>query len=186
MHLDLRNRRSVPSRLLAEPGPNLQQLRDMLNIASRVPDHGGLVPWRFLRLAPAAREALGQLLAQRAIERDPNIDEAGVRKERLRFSHAPEVVVVIGCYQQAHRIPVIEQQHTSACVCFSLLQAAQATGFSAQWLTGWAAYDETVQHFLGVQPNEVIVGFIHIGSAKEELAERPRPTLDSLLQEFSA
>jgi hypothetical protein len=43
-----------------------------------------------------------------------------------------------------------------------------------------------VQHFLGVQPNEVIVGFIHIGSAKEELAERPRPTLDSLLQEFSA
>lgn len=96
MHLDLRNRRSVPSRLLAEPGPNLQQLRDMLNIASRVPDHGGLVPWRFLRLAPAAREALGQLLAQRAIERDANIDEAGVRKERLRFSHAPEVVVVIG------------------------------------------------------------------------------------------
>lgn len=186
MQLDLLTRRSVPSRLLGEPGPSPQQLREMLIVASRVPDHGSVVPWRFLRVAPASRAPLGELLAERAQARNPEIDEVGLRKERLRFHHAPEVIVVVGCYQQDHRIRLIEQQHTSACVCFSLLQAAQAFGFAAQWLTGWAAYDESVQRYLGLQSHETIVGFIHIGSAKEVLPERPRPALDSLLQEFSA
>ncbi|MEZ5456230.1 MAG: nitroreductase [Lysobacteraceae bacterium] len=185
MQFDLTTRRSVPSRLLGEPGPTPQQLRDMLSLASRVPDHGNLVPWRFLRLGKAPRSALGEMLATRAKARDPNIDEAGLRKEYQRFSHAPEIVVVIGRYQHDHRIPLIEQQHTSACVCFSLLQAAQASGFAAQWLTGWAAHDESVQRFLGLTDNESIVGFIHIGSASEMIAERPRPALDSLLQEIS-
>ena len=185
MQLDLLTRRSVPSRLLGEPGPSPQQLREMLIVASRVPDHGSVVPWRFLRVAPASAPHWANCspsVRKRAMRISMR---RGCARSASRFSYAPEVLIVVGCYQQDHRIPLIEQQHTSACVCFSLLQAAQECGFAAQWLTGWAAYDESVQRYLGLQSHEAIVGFIHIGSAKEALPERPRPALDSLLQEFS-
>jgi Nitroreductase len=58
-------RRSVPSLELGEPGPDDATLLRMLQSAVRVPDHGKLVPFRFLRIAGDARHALGEFLAAR-------------------------------------------------------------------------------------------------------------------------
>ncbi|MEE7548681.1 nitroreductase, partial [Xanthomonas sp. Kuri4-1] len=59
----LDERRSVPSKQLGEPGPDPATLLQMLRSAVRVPDHGKLVPFRFLRVAGDARHALGAFLA---------------------------------------------------------------------------------------------------------------------------
>ena len=132
----LRRRRSVPSRLLGEPGPTPDQVLALLAEAVRVPDHGKLAPWRFLRIQGAARATLGELLAARALERDPQAPAAAVEKDRQRFSHAPLVLAVIGRLTPGHKVPVQEQLLSGGAVCFALLQAAQALGFGAQWLTG--------------------------------------------------
>ena len=63
-------------------------------------------------------------------------------------------------------------------------QAAQAAGFGAQWLTGWAAYDPVVAGWLGLREHEHMVGFIHIGTPKLEAPERERPDARSLLSEW--
>ena len=181
----LRRRRSVPSRLLAAPGPDDAQLTAMLTEAVRVPDHGKLVPWRFLRIAGDARHALGDLLAQRARERDPDAPDAVVEKDRHRFSHAPVVVAVIGRPQAGHKVPVQEQLLSGGAVCFSLLLAAQALGFGAQWLTGWAAYDRAITARRGLADAEVILGFIHIGTATEPVPERVRPDVRDLLGDWT-
>jgi nitroreductase len=180
----LRRRRSVPSRLLAAPGPDDAQLTAMLTEAVRVPDHGKLEPWRFLKIAGDARQALGELLAARARERDPQVPDAAVEKDRQRFSFAPVVVAVIGRPQAPHKVPVQEQLLSGGAVCFALLQAAQALGFGAQWLTGWAAYDPVITARLGVGPDERVLGFIHIGTATAEAPERLRPDVGSLLREW--
>jgi nitroreductase len=171
----LHARRSVPSRLLREPGPSDEQLTALLHAAVHVPDHGRLAPWRFLRLRGAARALLGELLASRQRERDPGVADAVVEKDRARFNHAPLVLVVIVSRVPGHKIPEQEQLLSAGCVCFSLLQAAQALGFGAQWLTGWAAYDEVIAAHLGLGPQEGIVGFVHIGSSDEPAPERERP-----------
>ena len=181
----LRRRRSVPSRLLAAPGPDDAQLTAMLTEAVRVPDHGKLEPWRFLRIAGEARHALGELLAARARERDPDAPQAAVDKDRQRFSFAPVVVAVIGRPQAPHKVPVQEQLLSGGAVCFALLQAAQALGFGAQWLTGWAAYDPVVKSRLGLVENELVLGFIHIGTATAEVPERLRPDPHALLGEWT-
>ena len=67
-------RRSVPAKQLGEPGPDPATLLRMLQSASRVPDHGKRIPFRFLRIAGDARLALGEALVARTHERDP---EAG-------------------------------------------------------------------------------------------------------------
>jgi len=181
----LRRPRSVPSRLLAAPGPNDRQPIGMLPEAVRVPDHGKLVPWRFLRIAGDARHALGDLLAARARERDPAAPDAVVEKDRLRFSFAPVIVAVVGRPIAGHKVPVQEQLLSGGAVCFALLQAAQALGFGAQWLTGWAAYDPVITARLGLADGELVLGFVHIGTATETAPERVRPDPATLLGDWT-
>lgn len=181
----LHRRRSVPSRLLAAPGPDDDQLSAMLTAAVRVPDHGRLVPWRFLRIRGDARLALGELLAARALERDPAAPAAAIEKDRQRFSFAPVIVAVIGRPLPGHKVPVQEQLLSGGAVCFALLQAAQAMGFGAQWLTGWAAYDPVVTARLGLADGETVLGFIHVGTAGETAPERLRPDPRDLLADWT-
>jgi nitroreductase len=181
----LRRRRSVPSRLLAEPGPTPDQVDALLAEAVRVPDHGKLAPWRFLRIQGPARHALGELLARRGIERDPAAPAAAVEKDRHRFSHAPLVLTVIARLTSGHKVPEQEQLLSGGAVCFALLQGAQALGFGAQWLTGWPAYDPHIRQRLGIAADEAVLGFIHIGTASAEAPERQRPDPRSLLSDWT-
>jgi len=182
--LDLR--RSVPARQLGEPGPDDATVLRMLRSAVRVPDHGKRVPFRFLRIAGAARARLGESLAAITQRRNGNAAEAELDKDRRRFSHAPLVITVIAVLDPDDRqIPEQERLLTAGCVCFGLLQAAQSLGFGACWLTGWPAYDPQVHALLGLGPHERVAGFIHIGTPLLEAPERERPDPASLLAEFA-
>jgi len=181
----LDRRRSVPSMELGEPGPDEATFLRMLESAVRVPDHGKLVPFRFVRIAGPARHALGAFLAGRAVQRDPGAPPQQVEKDRQRFSHAPLVVAVVARLQAGHKVPEQEQLLTAGCVCFALLQAAQALGFGAQWLTAWMAYDTEVARVLGLAGGERIAGFIHIGTPKLDVPERDRPDPRALLADWT-
>ena len=177
-------RRSVPSKQLGEPGPDNPTLMRMLESAVRVPDHGKLVPFRFIRIAGDARLALGERLVERTLQLDPQAPEAVVEKDRQRFSYAPLIITVVARLTPGHKVPEQEQLLSAGSVCFALLQAAQACGFGAQWLTGWMAYDEAIAGILGLEAHEKIVGFIHIGTPRLEAPERDRPDAAALLSEW--
>lgn len=180
----LNGRRSVPARQLEAPGPDDAALERMLAAAVRVPDHGKRVPWRFVRIAGDARAALGEALAARAMERDPDVAAAVLEKDRSRF-HAPLAIAVVARLGHDDKIPETERFASACCVCFALLMAAQAEGFGAQWLTGWPAYDEAILRLLGLGPDERIAGFIHVGTPKLEAPERERPDPRALLTDWS-
>ena len=177
-------RRSVPARQLGDPGPDAAMLLRLLRSAVRVPDHGRRVPFRFLRIAGDARGALGELLARRALARDPGSSDAVLEMERARFSRAPLVLAVVAVLGPDDAIPESERFSTASCVCFALLQAAQAFGFGAQWLTGWAAYDREVLDALGLGGDERIAGFVHIGTPMQAAPERDRPDPAALLTDW--
>ena len=180
----LEQRRSVPSLQLGEPGPDEATLLKMFAAAVRVPDHGKLVPFRFLRIQGDARHALGEFVARRSQQRDPQAAAAVIEKDRKRFSHAPLVIAVIARLQAHPKVPEQEQLLTAGCVCFALLQAAQGCGFGAQWLTAWMAEDAEVMRHLGLAGNERIVGFIHIGTPKLQVPDRERPDPATLLEDW--
>ena len=94
------------------------------------------------------------------------------------------MVVVIARLQAHPKVPEQEQLLSGGAVCFALLQAAQALGFGAQWLTGWAAYDPVVRARLGLGADERLLGFIHIGSAAAPAPERQRPALAEKLSDW--
>jgi nitroreductase len=181
--MPLLQRRSTPSRLLSGPGPDDAQLQRMLSAAVHVPDHGRLAPWRFVAVRGDQRHRLGELLARRRLEREPEAAAAVVDKDRQRFDSAPLVIVVVARLTAGHKVPEQEQLLSGGAACFSLLLAADALGFGAQWLTGWAAYDPVVAQALGLGTGERVLGFIHVGTRTAEVPDRERPCVTELLSE---
>jgi len=185
----LETRRSVGSGLLAEPGPNDTELARILTIATRVPDHGKLEPWRLLIFAGEARLQAGERLA--AIYRQEHhfmeperLDKFAGVMSRV-FSHAPLVVLVIGSPDVLAKIPVREQEASAAAVCMNLLHAAHAYGFGASWVTGWAADSEGAARLYGLDRHERVVGIVHIGTPTERPNDRPRPDLGRVVRYWS-
>ncbi len=177
----LKTRRTIPAAQMGEPGPDAGTLRSMLAIAARVPDHGKLAPWRFIVFEGERRQqAVDGLI--RIAETAPDEKERRVRAEKARFFADGSVIVgVISAPIADHpKIPRWEQQLSAGAVCLNLLHAAQAHGFAAQWLTGWFAYDEAAQRWLGVKDGERVAGFVHIGTPKMPPSERDRPDVDAI------
>ncbi|MFN8830063.1 MAG: nitroreductase [Labrys sp. (in: a-proteobacteria)] len=184
--LDLmRTRRSVPPLLLSEPGPSAEQLREILTIASRVPDHGKLSPWRFILFAGEARTRASAIVETAFMARNPAAEPAVRQKEATRFSLAPLVIAVVSRAGPHEKIPEWEQELSAGAVCQNILVAASALGFGASWLTGWYAYDRAVLAELGVGEGERVAGFIHVGTPRERVPDRPRPDLDGLVSHFA-
>jgi nitroreductase len=180
----LMQRRSVPPRWLGEPGPSDQEVENLLKIASRVPDHGKLVPWRFILIQGEGRQRLGEALAAAFQADNPGVGAEKVAVERERFVQAPLVVAVVSRAVPHVKIPDWEQVLSAGAVCMNLLIGATALGYGASWLSGWAAFDRRVLDALGLKPDERIAGFVHIGTAKEVPADRDRPDLAEIVTRF--
>ena len=181
----LATRRSARPRDLVEPGPDPAQLRQMLEIAARSPDHGKLAPWRFVHVARRRRAAFAEALdsAYRAgkTETPGRLEIEAVH----RFAtQAPELVVLLSSPVENHKIPVWEQQLSAGAAGMNLLHAAAALGFAGGWVTGWAAYSPQVLELLGGRELERVAGFIFLGTPGTELEERVRPALDDVVREW--
>lgn len=180
----LDTRRSVPARQLTAPGPDEAQLLRLLRTAVRVPDHGKRVPFRFLRIAGDARAALADAALARLRQREPDAGAAVEEKLRTRFTLPPLTLAVVTRLGPDVKIPAGERRATAACVCL-LLQAAQAEGFGAQWLTGWPAYDRPfLEGTLGLATDEELAGTIAIGTPQVAAPERERPDPAALLADW--
>ena len=180
----LRTRRSGRPREMVEPGPDADQLRQMLEIAIRVPDHGKLAPWRFVHVPQAHRPQLASVLhsAFRRDNREPTRSELEA-VDRLAFQ-APTLVVALSSPVEGTKIPVWEQELSCGAACMNLLIAGHALGFVGGWITGWASYSEEVRRAFG-RERERIAGFIYFGSPGRDLEERQRPLYDQSVSEWS-
>ena len=177
----LLTRRSVGPAFLGEPGPDAEALRTLLTIATRVPDHGKLAPWRLVLFSGEARRRAGEGLAEILQRRQPDMDEASLEVERNRFLPAPLTVGVISTARPHVKIPELEQLLSAGNVAFNLVHGAHALGFAAQWVTRWFSFDAEAAAMLGAKPGEQFVGFVHIGTPTATMEDRPRPDLDDIV-----
>ena len=181
----LQQRHSVPSRQLGEPAPDEATLHALLEAAIRVPDHGKLVPFRLIRMQGEGKLRFGEQLAAIATRNNPDLSEAKLEKEQLRYTFAPLVLVVLARIDPSSKVPEIEQKLCAGNVAYNLLLGAYALGFGAQWLTGWAAYDPEVAAILGMTEQEHVIGFVHLGTPQIDVPDRDRPALADLLSTWT-
>lgn len=170
-------RRSTPAFQMCEPGPSHAEIEEILRLASRVPDHGKLAPWRFIVYQGSERVKIGEALLQMALEAKPDLSDEMRNVELARFTRAPVVIAVVSKAAPHFKVPEWEQVLSAGALCLNLSMAANAHGYVSNWLSEWFTYDERAHPLLGIRPGEKVAGFIHIGSTTFPNTERPRPEL---------
>jgi nitroreductase len=180
----LRTRRSGRPRDMVEPGPDPDQLRQILEIAIRVPDHGKLAPWRFVHVPSDKRPALADLLHRSLRLQNPEPSRTELEAVDRLAHQAPTLVVALSSPVAGTKIPIWEQELSCGAACMNLLTAAHAFGFVGAWITGWACYSEDVRRAFG-QGDERIAGFIYIGTPGHPLEERQRPAYSFAMSEWA-
>jgi nitroreductase len=180
----LRTRRSVKPADLAAPGPSAAELDTLLGIASRVPDHGKLAPWRFIVFAGDARRKAGDAIAEAFAADHPQAKPEEIAFERMRLARAPLVVAVVSRAAPHVKIPEWEQVLSAGAAAMNLVNAVYALGYAASWITEWYAYDRRVLAALGVSPQERVAGFVHVGTPLRSSEERRRPALAEVVTHY--
>jgi nitroreductase len=175
----LLTRRSRPARTLTLPVPDRDALQVILTAAARTPDHGKLEPWRFIVLDKPALDRLAGLVAERgAVLR---LDPERIAKSVAQYADADLAIVVVQVPRPTEKVPLIEQTYSAGAVCLSLVNAALAGGWGANWLTGWPVYDaEFLSRGLRLGAGETVAGVVHIGTETAAPPDRPRPDIDAI------
>ena len=180
----LATRRSGKAREMIAPGPGADELREIIALALRTPDHGKLAPWRVVTVADDQREPLAALLKRAWVRENPGAADMDLSAFDQFAHQAPTLLVLLSTPVKDSKIPVWEQQMSAGAVAMNLLHAAHAHGYVGSWLTGWAAFNPDVAAAFGAKDGDAIVGFFFLGTAANELKERPRPEYDDIVSRW--
>ena len=175
----LSTRHSYPARTLGLPVPDDAVLNQLLTLAARSPDHGKLVPWRFIVLKKAALMRLSDLAKTHADH--CGVDATKRAKAHGQFDFGTLAVVVISSPKDIERIPLSEQVLSTGAVCAALVNAAQAFGFGGCWLSGWLSHDSGfIQSAFGLNADETVAGIVHLGTPAQTPPETQRPDITNI------
>ncbi|MFT3815789.1 MAG: nitroreductase [Acidovorax sp.] len=167
---------------LVEPGPTKSELNLLIDVALRAPDHGQLRPWRFVTIQGAAREALGEVFVQAARARDPASDPERFRAKALA---APLIIAMGAHLRPEHKVPEIEQLLAVGAAAMNMLNAVHVLGYGGFWATGANSQDPNVRRGLGFADEDRLVGFLYVGTPKNEGARDARPPRQRHVREWA-
>lgn len=175
------NRTSEPR--LGVPAPDKKTLDDAFDCAARTPDHALLRPWRYLVIEGDGLNALGELFASSCSEQATEQEREKLLRSPLR---APMVIVGVACHQPHPKVPEIEQTMSAAVGMGYLLLALQSAGYGGMWRTGAMAHNAQVAKGLGLADNELITGFLYVGTPINEKPAVPRPERGTFVSRWPA
>jgi len=160
-----------------KPDPVPRELIErMLAAAAQAPNHYKVRPWRFVVLTGAARERLGEVMAQSLRRRDPTANAEALARERAKPLRAPVVIAAGVDKPNGPKVIGIENVCATAAAVQNMLLAAHGLGLAAKWRTVPAAYDPDVKTFLGFEPDQHLIAFVYVGYAEAEPAPPSRPS----------
>jgi nitroreductase len=176
----LARRRSASALTLGGTGPGPEEIASLIRLAARVPDHGKLAPWWFLVLTGDDKAAFADWLEALAKSRG---DERAIGK--LGKLRTPPACIAVVSSPRPAEIPNWEQVLSAGAVCTTLLYAATAMGYGANWITDWYAYDAEACARLGLSGEEKVAGFILIGEPGDPPRERERPEIEGRVRRWT-
>ena len=183
----IHGRRTVLPKRLEAPGPDADAFEAILGAAAAAPDHGQLMPWRFVLVPMEQRATLAELFARALLERDPAATEAQQAQARDKAFRAPLLLLLIvdvACGDP--EVDAGERFVSAGCAVQNVLLMATAHGFGSSLTSGKALKSQALRAHLGLGPEEHAVCFISVGRAGSQRAPRARPALGDYLSVFEA
>lgn len=169
----IRTRHSI-AKVKPDPVPR-HLIEQLLDAAVQAPNHHHTQPWCFVVMTGPGRERLGEVMAQSLRQQKPDLPDSALGIEHAKPLRAP-LLIAVGMEKSSDpRVPAIEDICAVAAAVENMLLAAHALGLGAMWRTGPAARDPLVKQFLGLAPDQPLIGFIYVGypDMSPDMTERP-------------
>lgn len=183
----LHARRTVLPERLGAPGPERSEFEKILGAAAFAPDHGGLVPWRFVVVPARQRERLGRVFAQALRERDANATPEQCGDAREAAFQAPLLMLAIVRLGPGHEeIPAFERLLSAGCAIENLLLTATVLGYGSALTTGEPLRCAGLRPLFGLDAHEEPLCFVSIGTVLAHRRGPDRPSLDRYVSELGA
>ncbi|NML85439.1 nitroreductase [Polaromonas sp.] len=165
----------LPKRLMA-PGPDAGQLAMILNAAATAPDHGQLLPWRFVIVPQAARECLAEVFSAALMERDASATPGQLAQAREKAQRAPLLLlVVVDGGRGDPDIDLFERMVSTGCALQNMLLMATALGYGSALTSGKALKSGGLRALFGLRPAEHALCFVSVGTVQSRKIARLRP-----------
>ena len=169
-------RRTVLPRRLGAPGPDRTQLELLLRAAATAPDHGQLLPWRFVEVPTDARAALAEVFAAALLERDPAAAPEDLARAREKAHRAPLLLlVVVNAVRGDASVDLLERMVSAGCAIQNLLLMATAQGFGSALTSGKALKSDGLRAMFGLTAADHALCFISVGTVVSAKPGRVRP-----------
>lgn len=172
----IQHRQTILPKRLFDPGPDSAQLELIFRAASAAPDHGEIVPWRFVVIPAAARTRLSQVFADALLERDPAATPEQVAQAREKAFRGPVLMLaVVRTGLPGEEIPPLERVLSAGCAVQNMLLMATAMGFASSLTSGKALQSPGLRALFSLQDDEQAVCFVSLGTADRSKSPRQRP-----------
>ena len=183
----IHGRRTVLPKRLVAPGPDATEFHTILAAAAAAPDHGQLLPWRFVEIPAAQRATLADLFAQALLERDPQatLDQQAQAREKA-FRSPTLVLLIVDAACGDPDIDEAERLISAGCAVQNVLLMATALGFGSALTSGKALKSQAFRGHMGLGAHEHAVCFISLGRAASQRAPRARPAVSDYLSVFGS
>lgn len=176
------SRQNVSAKRLVEPGPSQPQLDRIFVAAAAAPDHGQLLPWRFVIVPRDKRCLLGEVFALALIDRDPGATLVQIEAAREKARRSPLLMLAVARLVSAHEpeIPNLERIVSLGCAVQNLLLAANAMGFGSGLTSGQAMTSDRMRSLFRLAADERAVCFVNVGTVSKRKPRRVRPTPEQI------
>jgi nitroreductase len=174
----IHGRTHISPKRLGSPGPNTLQKEAILLAANAAPDHGRMVPWRFIEIQESSRAALGDVFLQCLLDRDQSASQIQQEEARNKASRGPFLLLAIANYQDANKdISKQEKLVSLGCAIQNILLTAYAFGFGSGLSSGKALESNRIRELFQIAKDEEPICFITIGTVLKNKPGRIRSSL---------
>jgi nitroreductase len=176
----------LPKRLLA-PGPDAKQLGMIFSVAATAPDHGQLLPWRFVLVPQTERSRLAEVFADALLARDAQATPEQLAQAREKAHRAPLLMLVVVDGQRGDaEIDLAERTVSAGCAIQNMLLMATALGYGSALTSGKALKSPGLRALFGLAGSEHALCFVSIGTAQSRKPARLRPAPPDFVSSLSA
>ena len=174
----IHGRTHISPKRLGEPGPNQTQKETILLAANAAPDHGRMVPWRFIEIQDSSRPILGEVFRECLLDRDQEASAIQQQEACDKASRGPLLLLAIANYRDANDdISRQEKLVSLGCAIQNILLSAYAYGFGSGLSSGRALQSERIRKLFQLTADEEPICFITIGTVTKNKPGRIRPDL---------
>lgn len=170
-------RQTILPKRLVEPGPNAAQVQQLLGSAASAPDHGQILPWRFVVVPAATRGLLAEQFATALVERDAAALPHQVEQAREKAFRSPLLMlVVVDALRGDPDVDLLERMVSAGCAVQNVLLMATAQGFGSALTSGKALKSDGLRCLFALAEHDHAVCFVSVGTASTRKPGRVRPS----------